>query len=102
MKEGADVNSVNRKGETVLIYASSHHLFRCEMKQFDCSVECLGNISDHNVCFYTLIKAGADVNTVLSYKSTVLISAVQRHCEIGVGVNKCNPDGYTTLMEAVK
>ena len=110
VKEGADVNSVDSTGETALTCASSCYFFNCGGSSFADPKESLSTIWDNNVCFYTLIKAGVDVNSVLSDKSTVLISAVQSCCEVGVeylilsgaDVNKYNPAGYTALMEAVK
>ena len=89
VKSGADVNKIDKSGQTALFYALSNK---------------------HHECVHTLIKSGADVNKVDRDGKTASIIAAE-YCdnkalmlllEAGADVNQVDRKGRTALSMAAK
>ena len=87
VQSGANVNKIDRKGFSPLFYAT---------------------FCDH--CFYSLCKAGADVNISSNDGSTVLMELTKQYVlnkiefvlKSGADVNACDKNDFTALLFAAK
>ena len=87
VQSGANVNKVDRKGFSPLFYST---------------------FCDH--CFYSLCKAGADVNISSNNGSTVLMELTKQYVlnkiefvlKSGADVNACDKNDFTALLFAAK